>query len=333
MTDYHYNSLGELERIDPPTAQEDTLFTYDSLSRLETVTDGEGQTTTYSYDPLDRVTLVDPHAGASITYDYDSDGNMTARSDVTGSTTMAYNDKNELEEREDGAGVEASFSYDPVGNLETLEDPGGLITYTYDNVNLLRTITEPGNHDTTFEYNDNRNPYKRTDIDFPNGATEDLSYDFSGRTSTIQTRAEGAANPFFNKSYDYSNGTDDTGLIQGIDDLSSAPQNVVYTYDTFNRLETANGATDYSYTYDNNGNIRSKTIGSTTTNLTYNNANELLEMGSVDYDYDDNGNLVSSSGGLSLDYNSLNQTTSMNGTSMDYADVTQDERTSSGSEK
>jgi RHS repeat-associated protein len=37
------------------------------------------------------------------------------------------------------------------------------------------------------------------------------------------------------------------------------------------------------------------------------------------------------SSGLSLSYNSLNQTTSMNGVSMEYADVTQDERTSSGS--
>ncbi len=66
---------------------------------------------------------------------------------------------------------------------------------------------------------------------------------------------------------------------------------------------------DASYTYDDNGNIHTMTVGSTTTTYIYNNAGELTSDGTNTFTYDNNGNLTGNgSDTYSCDY--ANQLTS-----------------------
>ncbi|NMP21578.1 RHS repeat-associated core domain-containing protein [Sulfobacillus harzensis] len=92
----------------------------------------------------------------------------------------------------------------------------------------------------------------------------------------------------------------------------------------------------YSWTYDANGNMLSKTANGTITNLSYNAANEMTQNGSYTYTYDANGNLTGSSAGLSLSYNAANQTTSItpaggSADPMTYSGVGQANRLTEGS--
>ena len=100
---------------------------------------------------------------------------------------------------------------------------------------------------------------------------------------------------------------------------------------------TSSASTDYSYTYGVDANMSSRTQRTTTTNYTYNAANQLTAAGSTTYAHDANGNMTGNSAGLSLSYNAGNQTTSIDpagavgAVSMAYAGTTQDERTAKGS--
>jgi RHS repeat-associated protein len=104
---------------------------------------------------------------------------------------------------------------------------------------------------------------------------------------------------------------------------------VDYGYDALNRLASAGatgaGTSDYSYAYDNASNRSSMTRDGQSTSYAYDSGNKLCwkadgdhsagcqnpPSGATTYDYDSNGNLRSSSDGLQIAYNALNQSTSV----------------------
>src|SRR4051812_6264095 len=75
---YAYTS-GNLTGITGPLGTES--ITYDSLNRIETVTDFKGNVSTYTYDDLDRVTEISYTNGPDIVYAYDDDGNVILETD------------------------------------------------------------------------------------------------------------------------------------------------------------------------------------------------------------------------------------------------------------
>ena len=82
----------------------------------------------------------------------------------------------------------------------------------------------------------------------------------------------------------------------------------MYVYDYLNRITYAeDGGITYSYAYDQNGNMTSKTVNQTTTSYTHNAANQLTSQLAS---HDGNGNLLQTSGGNAYGYNAKDQTTS-----------------------
>ena len=65
-------------RTTPPAS----TYTYDSHSRLDTVTDALGKTTTYDYDALDRLIRTTYADGKYSQYSYDQDGNQLSGTDT-----------------------------------------------------------------------------------------------------------------------------------------------------------------------------------------------------------------------------------------------------------
>lgn len=53
-TGYTYDSAGNLTKVTPPSPLDPITYTYDTLGRQRTTTDGRGVTTTYTYDNRDR---------------------------------------------------------------------------------------------------------------------------------------------------------------------------------------------------------------------------------------------------------------------------------------
>ena len=162
-TTYGYNSAGENTSITPPSPLGAETITYDSLSRVASVTDGKSQKTTSSYDGDDRVTQIlyggattcTPSTGNCISYTHDGDGNETSMTDQSGTTDYYYDALNRLtteslpDTSSDCSGSSPAgitYGYDPAGNMITYCDSGGTTTYSYDPDNRLIAEAEPGGY-------------------------------------------------------------------------------------------------------------------------------------------------------------------------------------------
>jgi RHS repeat-associated protein len=365
-TAYGYDGNGNLTSISPPSPLGATSIVPDALSRPSSVTDGKGQKTTYTYDGLDRVTQI-LYGGATTCvssatctgFVYDGDGNLTSRTDNTGTTTFKYDSLNRLYNKSAPSGFACSgstptgitFGYDANSNLTSYCDAGGSTTYGYDAANRLTALAEPGGSVTaagacnafpctSFTYDkDNR----REATTFAGGASLTAVYDGAGNEiSVIGTNSSSAVLTSF--TYTYTVGIHDKQLRQTMQE-SDATANVTYgySYDAVNHLTqalvTAGTGTTYKYSYDANGN-RCRTDGSACgagDTYTYNTANELTASPGVStYSYDANGNLSSTSSSGSFSYNAKNQTTAITYggqtlSPLTYADVDQKERTMAGS--
>jgi RHS repeat-associated protein len=347
VTNFFYDAAGNLTSIDYPGPLGTVSFTYTtSISRLASMTDGKNQTSSYTYDPLDRLTRITFQDGSQVNYAYDGNGNLSSRTDATGTTTFAYDHLNRMTTKNLPGGSSITFAWDASGNLGSLTDAGGTVSYGYDDTNNVASLTEPGGHLSTFTYDKNDN---RISTAYPNGVKMGIGRDNSGRVCKIAstrgtlpspfTCTSSAPSPLTSFSYTYTQGGTDRALRQSMTDNVTA-DTTSYVYDTWSRLtradRSATGAVDFQYAYDPVGNMTSKTLSGTSTTFNYNAANQLTSSGSTTFSYDGNGNLTGSSAGLSLSYNAKSQTTSItpaggSPVGLSYADATQDERTAKGS--
>ena len=282
-TAYRYDAAGQLAKLIPPgtsdagsstTGRGIQTFTYDSLSRLTSVTDGKGQKSDYGYDALDRQTYVRHQDGSSESSYITGDGPLRsiAQYNAGGSQTRyveyARDDLAQLQHVDAPEGF-LDFTYDPGGRITEYTDTGGTIKYRYNPANQLASLAEPGGDcgSSTF---DNPAPAaakctlfkvdddgRRTGVKYPGGATQTWTLDDSGRT----TRSIGTAagDNKLDRAYTYTdpnapagpnNPTKDTGLLQSVTDAVAGAK-TAYSYDNLDRLTIANAtATGTSNTVD-----------------------------------------------------------------------------------
>jgi RHS repeat-associated protein len=326
---YGYDTNGNRTSETPPAPLGVTTYTYDSLSRITSVTDGKNQTTSFTYDVFDRVTQAQFADGSTVTYQYDGDGNRTQRIDSSGTATYTYDALNRLTQQTLPSGT-FTYGYDPANNLVSLTDSGGTVNYGYDAADELTTVTEPGGSQATFSYDANGN---RTGTLYPNGVGLTMTHDSSQRLLSILSKKSFSGPPITYWTYSYQNGSSDSDLLQHATNVVTGVT-TNYVYSLFNGLQSAiGGGQSYSYIYDANGNMTSKTVNGVTTNYTYDAANELSGSG---YTFDANGNQTASPDVTSLVYNTKDQTTSMTPAggspiSMTYSGMNQWERNAEGS--
>jgi RHS repeat-associated protein len=355
QTTYAYDSSHNLATVTPPSPLGPTTIVSDSVSRPASTTDGKGQKTTYTYDALDRITQI-LYGGATscssgstcTTFSYDSNGNLTSRTNATGTTSFIYDALNRLTRKtlpsaswNCSGQTGMTFGYDPVGNLTSYCDAGGSLAYSYDLVNRVQNMAEPSGTCSgtpslcsTFAYDNND---RLTTLTFPGGATQNLSYDGAGNLTTAVGK-DSAAAVLTSFSYTYAQGTQDKRVRLSMTEADPlANLTTSYTYDAFGRLiKASNTQITLNYAYDAAGN-RCSTGTTCDGTWTYNAANELTASpGVTSYSYDTNGNLTGSSTGGSFTYNSQNQTTAATWNAqtipgMAYADLGQAERTAAGS--
>jgi RHS repeat-associated protein len=363
-TSYTYETDGDLSTIDRPSTLLTETLTYDVLHRMLTHANAAAPsvTETYTYDKLDRITNIAYTGGASVSQAYDFDGNITSRTDATGTSTYVYDRLNRLTQENLPGGRTNNYTYDAASNLATLQDAGGTTTYTYGVSNLLSTMQAPGDSAaTSFGYNKDA---QRTTTTYPNGVVLTMDYEDDnpsgdtgpGRLKSIEAKKTGG-NVLTKFSYGYNptatcgGSTADTGLRHTMTNKDNVTSK--YCYDAMSRLtkaESHNGST-YTYTLDKNGNVTKVVKDSTTTSFGYDSANRLCwkvsgsepdadctptPTGATTYAHDTSGGLDTASTGLNLDYNSKGQTTSMTGlsggtaVSMSYAGPNQFERFTAG---
>jgi RHS repeat-associated protein len=237
-------------------------YTYDAMDNLLTVLDPESQLITNTYDDLSRLTQVST-ADNTITYSYDDAGNLLSAVDNDSSLLFTWDALNRLETAETvDVGVQPNIvvtnTWDPVGNRSDLSDSaGGAYGYSYDGAGRLIEAT------STLA-----------------GATM-LGYDPASLASIEHKETLGPIIELF----DYMQNA--IGNITEIDDQS---QVTTVAYDDLEQV-TGAGTAGFpeTYSYDSLGNRITSHLSAI---HVHNAANQLLEDDEFTYTYDDNGNLA-----------------------------------------
>jgi RHS repeat-associated protein len=370
-TTFEYFTNGNLKKIVPPatTGPGATLgtteYTYDSLSRVATVTDGNGKVQTFSYDGLDRVTGLSVSSGPDFTFAYDDNGNMTSRTDTAGNTTSYTYDKlnRRLTETFPGARTN-TYTYDKAGNLKTLTDGSGTTTYGYDTLNRVTSVDAPnasgsGTDTVSYDYDD-ASPLRTRETTFPGGATQTTSMDLSGKIVDVLVE-DSSGTDLSQYSYDYSNASSptDRALVQTM--TRGNGNTTKYEYKdgaedkgrltkATTRDSGANLLEEYRYTYDKAGNRTRKAHEqpagtTTTTSYAFNAANQMCwsytgtssnscgspPSGATSYSYDAAGNQTAGIGsGVNASYDNWERTSAFGSNSLTYLTPTQGELVSYG---
>ncbi len=303
VTSYEYDLSGRLvKEIDP--LGNITTFTYDAKGNLAARTDGRGYTTTYAYDQAGRLLTKKPTGwnGDLVTFTYASDGKiLTAQTIPFYSTwgfpyyvkyTYTYDAAGRIASVTDSYGKTISYQYDAAGNRTKMTAPDGKITtYAYDANNRLTTLTSPSGT-FSFVYD---SLGRRTKLTYPNKVVTTYGYDAAGRLASLATKTSNGATI---KSYSYTYDKAGNRISKAEPSI-----NYTYTYDSLDRLlkSLASVSTrNEEYSYDGVGNRLSGP--KTTTLYTYGGANELLSDGVYTYQYDKNGNMASRSQSGVVDY-------------------------------
>ena len=96
ITEYTVDSSGDTTVITPADLTT-KLFTYDSASKITSMTNRRGGTISYAYDTEDRLSLKTYPGGRTITYSYDTRSNLTSAADsLTGAILMEYDARDQL---------------------------------------------------------------------------------------------------------------------------------------------------------------------------------------------------------------------------------------------
>ncbi|MGH9280258.1 MAG: RHS repeat-associated core domain-containing protein [Acidimicrobiales bacterium] len=313
-TTYDYDGQGRL-RSEMDATQRETKYGYDPAGNRVTKTDPGGscpawpivyppslspaaKCTVMGYDAADQLTSVaysDAVTPNVTNVVYDGDGQRTAMTDGSGTSTWRWDSLHRLMESSVGGQLTTYGYVDASGNRNLVHDPSS-VTYpganqvvrrAYDEAGQLRFVTDWASRTTEFRYD--ADGFMTTTL-YPNGVVSTSTPDGADRLMSITT----AKNTATLASFAY--GRDNADQVTSVTTAGTAglvDTHAYAPYTPLNQVQKLDGAT--AWTYDAADNLRS-IPGAT---LTPDPVNQLQTLtrgsGSVSFGYDSRGNRTSAS--------------------------------------
>ncbi len=330
-TNYSYDKLGRLLQVDGPKDNDTISYTYDSLANRFSMTGPNNKTTSYTYDALNRLTsITDPQAKVT-SYIYDSLGNLTSLTYPNATkTTCTYDSLNRLLKLTEQQSIspytnlaEFSYTYDKLSRRTQINLlDASQINYTYDTIGQLTNETKTSStnpYQISYTYDPSGNRTKMTS----QGIERTYSYNslnqlteesFTGSNNstkiTVSGRASDASgirqvtvnditavlvgNNFTCAGVTFTPGPN-TLTVTATDQAGNSTTKIIHV--------TYSPTTKLIYTYDQNGNLISKTGLGDTLNLSYDSTNRLTRFKNQTleetYQYDGEGKRISKQSGSS----------------------------------
>ena len=276
ITTYTYNANGYLLSVAGPSAPTtgQTSLTYDSVGRIQTLTDALGYTITFGYDNLDRPTTQTFPDLTNSTLIY-------TLLDVTKSTDRLNRDTN--------------YSYNSLRQLVRVSDPLNQVTqYAYCRCGALSSLTDSLGRVTTWEYDLQSRKTAKVYAD-----DSRTTYFYEATSSRLQSVIDARGQVV---SYEYN--LDDRLKSLSYSNATSLTPSVYLAYDrTYPRITSlvdGTGTTSFEYHPVGPGQVRGAGLLSSRSNA----------LGPIQFNYDELGRLVQRTvNGVpeSFDYDGLNR--------------------------
>lgn len=301
---YGYDSAGDIDFVAYYDAKGGSLLRYedyvnDDLGRPEEIIYGKKVTKSYmpEWDAYDEISLRKE-------FEYDLAGRQEKISSIYQTDTYASN----------GSGgysivstktspVSWVFGYDNASNLTseklTVDGHEFAVTYDYDDFNNRDVVTYPSGRQIELNPNyfgveTSALPYVPSVLSFPTGQVKTMSY-----ANGDQVSAEVGIDGFLSSMavsgpggsvLDFTYSHDDVGNVTNITS-SDTSRNRQIGYNAYDQLTSVvSPSWQEGYTYDDIGNIKTKTVDTLVTNYNYNAKNQLASLsGGVSKTYSYNG--------------------------------------------
>lgn len=316
-------------------------FTYNSNNMVTGLTGEEGLYVNSAYGNTthpELPTAIHSNSTNVSNMTYDAKGNMTditVIGDGTLTTTMTYNNTNDLTSITDPKGYKTTYTYDANGNLTDINAPENVNTHIdYNSKGLPIAVTDPMGIITRMEYNTYGN---LTQTKLPAlGLTTSATYDRASRLLSTTDALNRITSFTYDKNDNMLTETDAASHTTSFEyddndnltDITNAKGGVTtMTYDNatdwLTSVSFANSTKRYAYNEDGTLSTYTKPDG-TTFNYIYDALGRVINDGVNSYTYDNKMRLSSITGGgktLSFSYDGFNRIieTSCNGFSNSYA--------------
>jgi RHS repeat-associated protein len=271
-------------------------YTYDALVRLATQTNPPGTgagpgggpvVRTLNYDQVGRLEYVTFNTGRTNALGYDNNNNVrsvvrTGGAQPNTSLYLDYDALDRLTESRDAFGKTVGYGYDALSRVVTKTYPGGkVLTHSYDRLSRLTALAFTGvAAPCTFAYDDAGRLTQRT---YPNDVSQTNAFDDAGRLESLGYA--GAATPPIALGYAYDRNGNKTGgsetgtLAWKTADIAAYDESATFKPD--GKLITRTDALsprDFSYTYDDAGNLTQAAAPGETYAITYDEDNRTASL-------------------------------------------------------
>jgi len=309
LWDYSYDANDRLEAVEDETRTRFLAMVYDAQDRIDSVYDHAGREVGFTYDAAGDLVFVQDLNGETWSYTYDSGHRLTEVLDPRGVTVerTEYDGEGRAVRQYDGEdNLVLELTYNADGT-STVEDAlGNVSTHTYDSRHTITDIENPNGDSEEKEYDLFFRPISITD---EAGARTNFEWSADGDDLIAVVDAEGgqvdlAYDELHNltevvdqQGYQSTFEYDGTLLTSSTDALN---QTSTYTYTVEGYLETVTDprGNSTSYTYDAYGQLEARTDElDNSWSYTYDDLGNLIEIidptGMITlYEYDDFGRLV-----------------------------------------
>jgi RHS repeat-associated protein len=301
-TTYTYDTANRLIEVVYSTKKPATVtYEYDKDSNITKMKDGTGETKN-TYDELDRLTESKNGHGSIVNYEYNLENEPTKITYPNKkAVTRGYDKDSRLEKVTDWNSKETKFSYDPDSDLTATTFPANEDKYTYNDADQMSEVKMMEGTETlaSLSYTRDGDGQVKTASSkgLPTGEATEFTYDEDNRltkASSTEYKYDAANNPTkigateytYNKGDELETGTNLTYTYsedgRRTKTKPSTGPATTYGYDQAGNLTTIERPEENpepkiedSFTYDGNNLRASQDINGTTTQLTWDTAEEL----------------------------------------------------------
>ena len=287
ITTYTYDSLNRRKRMIFPDGKYNEL-SYDPVSNISAFRRTDGSIVSFQYDSLDRVISRTLPGGEVYTYTYDKLNRVLTATNNNGTIGYTYDKLNRISsESFDGKTIQ--YRYNVSGRTQTTVYPdSSTVLKEFDTRGRITRISKDSVLIASYSYN---NANQLMQMNFTNGVSSSMQYDFANRLSSLTTTA--ASGVIQNSQFTYNKEYQKTAITRSNPSLSEQ-----FTYDNGYRLTNykrgpaGSPLIQNSYTYDAVGNRTAANLNGVATSYNINNLNQLTGVNSTAFSFDDRGNLI-----------------------------------------